>query len=136
MTNQKYSVKLQRLQELLVTTLCGDIPTIALGCQLRNLIYQSIFYQIGSQVYIQNGVEFLNTAGIEIGHRVYIFKGVRLDAKGHPNNKIHLGNRVAIERNVNIGCLEDTYIHIDEDTFIGADVCLPGQEILKSVNIV
>ncbi|MDZ8188073.1 MAG: DapH/DapD/GlmU-related protein [Nostoc sp. ChiSLP02] len=126
MHKEQYSAKFQRLQELLVTTVLGDIPALLLGSKLRNLVYRSIFAQIGSSVYIQNGVEFHRTSCIEIGSGVYIFKGVRLDAKGHKNNRIHLGNRVAIERYVDIGCLEDTYIHIDEDTFIGPNVCIEG----------
>lgn len=131
MNNQHYSLKMQRLQELLITTLLGDIPTIALGNKLRNFVYKSIFGYMGSQVFIQHGVEFINTSGIEIGNGVYLFKGVRLDAKGHPNNRIHLGNRVAIERNVDIGSLEDTCIHIDEDTFIAPDVCISGPGDIK-----
>ena len=131
MNNEQYFSKLQRLQELLVTTLLGDIPTIILGTKLRNLGYRSIFSQIGSPVYIQNGVEFIGTDCIEIGNGVYIFKGVRIDAKGHENNRIHLGNGVAIERNVDIGSLEDTYIHIDEDTFIAPNVCIAGPGDIK-----
>ncbi len=131
MDNKKYSSKWQRLQEILVTTLLGDIPAIALGSKLRNLGYRRIFAKIGSSVYIQNGVEFIGTCCIEIGNSVYIFKGVRIDGKGHPNNRIFLGNGVAIERNVDIGCLEDTYIHIDDDTFIGPDVCIEGPGDIK-----
>lgn len=131
MNHQKYSLKLQRLQELVITTLFSNIPTIALGTKLRNLIYRSIFSRLGSQVYIQSGAEFLNTSCIEIGDGVYIFRGVRLDAKGHSNNKLHLKNRVAIERNVDIGCMEDTYIQIEEDTFIGPNVCIAGPGDIK-----
>ncbi|MBD2384522.1 acyltransferase [Cylindrospermum sp. FACHB-282] len=131
MKNQQYSLKMQRIRELFVTTLLSDIPTIALGAKLRPLVYRSIFAQMGSQVFIQNGVEFINTNGIEIGNGVYIFKGVRLDAKGHPNNRIHIGNQVAIERNVNIGCLEDTCIYIDENSFIAPDVCIAGPGDIK-----
>ncbi|MEA5574943.1 acyltransferase [Anabaena sp. UHCC 0451] len=126
MINQQYSSNLQRLQELFATTLLGDLPTILLGPQLRRLVYRHLFAAMGDQVYIQNGVEFLGTSSIELGQGVHIFKNVRLDAKGHPNNRIHLENRVAIERNVDIGCLEDTYIHIDEDTFIGANISIAG----------
>ncbi|MBD2436613.1 acyltransferase [Nostoc sp. FACHB-110] len=131
MNNQLHSTKLQRFQELLLTTLLGDIPTIALGPKLRNLVYRQIFAQLGSSVYIQNGVEFLGTASIEVGKRVYIFKGVRIDAQGHPNNKVYLANSVAIERNVDIGCLADTSIYIDEETFIGPGVCIEGPGNIK-----
>ncbi|MEH2157953.1 acyltransferase [Nostoc sp.] len=126
MQNEQYFSKLQRVQELLVTTVLGDIPTLLLGPKLRNLGYRSIFAQIGSPVYIQNGVEFNGTSCIEIGSGVYIFKGVRMDARGHKNNRIHLGDRVAIERNVDIGSLEDTSIYIDEDTFIAPNVSIEG----------
>ncbi|MEH2109170.1 acyltransferase [Nostoc sp.] len=126
MQNEQYFSKLQRVQELLVTTVLGDIPALLLGPKLRNLGYRSIFAQIGSPVYIQNGVEFNGTSCIEIGSGVYIFKGVRMDARGHKNNRIHLGDRVAIERNVDIGSLEDTSIYIDEDTFIAPNVSIEG----------
>jgi acetyltransferase-like isoleucine patch superfamily enzyme len=131
MHNKQYSSKLQRSQELLVTTVLGDIPALILGPKLRNLGYRSIFAQMSTPVYIQNGVEFNGTSCIEIGSGVYIFKGVRMDARGDKNNRIHLGNRVAIERNVDIGCLEDTCIHIDEDTFIGPNVCIEGPGDIK-----
>lgn len=126
MINHKYSEKLQRLQELLLTTLLGDIPTIGFGPQLRRFMYRYLFGNMGEKVYIQHGVEFVNTSAIELGHGIHIFKNVRLDAKGHPNNRIYLGNQVAIERNVDIGCLENTYIHIDEETFIAPNVCIAG----------
>ncbi|MFM6036017.1 MAG: acyltransferase [Sphaerospermopsis kisseleviana] len=126
MINQLYSDKLQRLPELLLTTLLGDIPAIFGGPQLRRLVYRRLFAAMGDGVYIQHGAEFLSTTSIEIGNGVHIFKNVRLDAKGHPNNKIYLGNGVAIERNVDIGCLENTCIHIEEDTFIGPNVCIAG----------
>ncbi|BAZ49447.1 hexapeptide repeat-containing transferase [Nostoc sp. NIES-4103] len=131
MNHKRYSSKLQRLQELFLTTLLGDIPTIAFGPRLRNLGYRMIFAKMDSPIYIQNGVEFLGTGCIHIGKGVYIFKGVRIDAQGHQNNRIDLGNGVAIERNVNIGCLENTYIHIDEETFIGPDVCIAGPGDIK-----
>jgi galactoside O-acetyltransferase len=131
MNNVQSSSKWQRLQELLVTTCLGDIPTIAFGPKLRNLIYSMIFARMGSEVYIQNGVEFIGTKCIAIGKGVYIFKGVRIDAKGHENNRIYLEDRVAIERNVNIGCLEDTCIHIGEETFIGPEVSIAGPGDIK-----
>ncbi|MBN3957721.1 acyltransferase [Nostoc sp. NMS8] len=131
MQNEQNFSKLQRAQELLVTTVLGDIPTLILGPKLRNLGYRSIFGQIGNSVYIQNGVEFNGTSCIEIGSGVYIFKGVRMDARGHKNNRIHLGNRVAIERNVDIGSLEDTCIQIDEDTFIAPNVSIEGPGNIK-----
>ncbi|MDB9372508.1 acyltransferase [Nodularia sphaerocarpa] len=131
MSNNRYASKLQRLQELLITTLLGDIPTIALGPKLRNLVYRRIFSRMGTPVYIQNGVEFLGASAIEMGNGVHLFKGVRMDAKGHPNNKIYLGNGVALERYVDIGCLDNTCISIDDQTFIAPDVCIAGPGNIK-----
>ncbi|MGM3306062.1 acyltransferase [Anabaena sp. WFMT] len=131
MINQNISARLQRFQELLITTLLGDIPTISLGPRLRRLVYRHIFGAMGDNVYIQHGVEFISTSAIELSEGVHIFKNVRLDAQGHQNNRIHLGNRVAIERNVDIGCMEDTYIHIDDETFIAPNVCIAGPGDIK-----
>ncbi|BAZ89274.1 transferase hexapeptide repeat protein [Cylindrospermopsis raciborskii CS-505] len=131
MSSQKYSAKLQRLTELLAITFLGDMPTIFLGPQLRRLLYRHLFAAMGKKVYIQHGVEFIATPAIEIGHGVHIFKNVRLDAHGHPKNRIFLGNGVAIERNVDIGCMENTQIHIDQDTFIAPNVLIAGPGNIK-----
>ncbi|BAT56366.1 transferase hexapeptide repeat protein [Nostoc sp. NIES-3756] len=131
MNNQRYSAKIQRFQELVAITMFGNIPALLLGAKLRNIIYRTIFSHLGSPVYIQHGVEFINSCNIEIGNGVYLFKDVRLDAKGHPNNKIYLADGVVIERNVDIGCLENTRIHIDEETFIAPNVCIAGPGNIK-----
>jgi galactoside O-acetyltransferase len=131
MNKQQFNLKWQRLQELLVITALGELPTLALGAKLRNILYRRIFAQMGSAVYIQHGVEFINTSCIEIGSGVHLFKGVRLDAQGHPNNKIRLREGVAIERNVDIGCLTDTCIDIDTETFIAPNVCIAGPGNIK-----
>ncbi|MGH1395271.1 MAG: acyltransferase [Trichormus sp.] len=131
MNQQQLKLKWQRFQELLVITALGDIPTLALGPKLRNIVYRQIFSQMGSSVYIQNGVEFTNAAGIEIGSGTYLLKGVRIDAKGHPNNRIKLGEGVCLERNADIGCLQDTCIDIDIETFIGPGVAIMGPGNIK-----
>jgi acetyltransferase-like isoleucine patch superfamily enzyme len=119
------------LRERIVINLLKDIPTIALGSKLRYLIYRNIFASIGKSVFIQNDVEFLGVDNIEIGDEVYIFKGARLDGRGSKNNKIILANKVIIERNVEIGCLENSCINIDEDTFIAPGVCIGGPGDIK-----
>jgi galactoside O-acetyltransferase len=131
MNNQKYLDKLERLQELFLITLFGNIPTLALGTQLRRLVYRSIFGHLGKKVFIQHGVELISTKNIEIGNGAYIFRGVRLDAKGNPKNRISVGNLVAIERYVDVGCLEDTHIDIGDETFIGPNVCIAGPGNIK-----
>ena len=129
MTNS--NSKFKRLREVLVTGLVGDIPTIALGPQLRKLIYRSILARMGKSIYIQNGVEFLGASNIELGDGVHLFKGIRIDARGNLNNKIILEEGVAIERNVDIGALDNTQIYIDKGTFIGAGVCIAGPGNIK-----
>ncbi|KYC36733.1 hypothetical protein WA1_44455 [Scytonema hofmannii PCC 7110] len=66
MKNEQIFSKSKRLQELFLTTLLGQIPTIFLGKRLRNILYKSIFGKLGNSVYIQNGVEFISTRYIEI----------------------------------------------------------------------
>ena len=126
MIEQKYPAKIQRFQELLITTLLGDLPTIAMGPQLRRLVYQNIFGSMGNKVFIQHGVEITGSSFIEIGNGVNIFKGVRLDAKGHQNNRMYISNQVTIERNVDIGCMDNTSIYIGENTYIAPGVCISG----------
>lgn len=126
MNNQTSFSKLKRLQELLVLTSLRDLPAIALGSKLRNLGYKTIFGHIGNSVYVQEGVEFLDALSIEIADGVHIFRGARLDARGHQNNKIILENQVAIERNVEVGALINTCVRVKEKTFVGPGVCIAG----------
>ncbi|MGB3656262.1 MAG: acyltransferase [Rivularia sp. (in: cyanobacteria)] len=128
---KKSNSKFQRLQEVLVTGLFAELPAIALGPNLRKLVYKSILGQIGESVYIQNGVELLGACKIELGNGVHLFKGVRLDALGNENNKIVLEEGVAIERNIDIGALDNTQIYIDKGTFIGVGACIAGPGNIK-----
>ncbi|MCJ8280929.1 MAG: acyltransferase [Rivularia sp. ALOHA_DT_140] len=128
---KKANSKIKRLQEVLITGLLGDLPAIALGPNLRKLIYRSIFNQVGKSCYIQNGVEVLGAYNIEIGDGVHLFKGVRLDALGNSNNRITVKEGVAIERNVDIGALDNTHIFIDRGTFIGVGACIAGPGNVK-----
>ncbi|MBE9230873.1 acyltransferase [Cuspidothrix issatschenkoi LEGE 03284] len=127
MINQEYSAKIQRFQELFITTILGDLPTIVMGPQLRRFVYRNIFKSIGNEVFIQHGVELIGSSCIEIGNGVNIFKGVRLDAKGHKHNRIYIQNWVTIERNVDIGSMDNTSIYIGENTYIAPGVCIAGQ---------
>ncbi|MEM7580794.1 MAG: acyltransferase [Cyanobacteria bacterium P01_A01_bin.80] len=128
---KKTNSKLKRLQEVLITGLLGDLPAIALGPNLRKLIYKSIFGRMGKSIYIQNGVDVLGASNIEIGDGVHLFRGVRVDALGHQNNQITLKEGVAIERNVDIGALDNTHIYIDKGTFIGVGACIAGPGNVK-----
>jgi acetyltransferase-like isoleucine patch superfamily enzyme len=123
--------KWERFKELLLITVFGNIPTIFFGVKFRTIFYRAIFARIGSSVYIQDNVEFFGASSIEIGNGVYIFKGVCIDGRGYTNNKICLENGVALERNVNIGALDGTFIHINQNTFIGPGTCIAGPGNIK-----
>ncbi|BDA71416.1 hexapaptide repeat-containing transferase [Rivularia sp. IAM M-261] len=140
MNKFQFVSKWKRFKELVLMTFLGNIPTIFLGVKLRNVLYRAIFARIGSSVFIQDNVEFSGTSSIEIGNGVYIFKGVYIDGSGHSNNKVCLENNnnkiclengVALERNVNIGALDGTLIHINENTFIGPGTCIAGPGNIK-----
>lgn len=131
MNTKQSASRWMRLKEVLVITFLGWIPSIALGAKLRNILYRSIFARIGSSVYIQNGVEFLGSSCIEISDGVHIFNDVRIDGRGHENNKISLGERVALERGVEIGALDNTHIDIEENTYIAPYVCISGPGNIK-----
>lgn len=117
--------KFNRLSELLITTIFSGIPTILLGVKLRNLVYKIICHRLGKSVYFQDGIELINASCLEIGNGVHIFRGVRINAAGD-NNHIRLEDGVALERNIDIGCLDSTNISIGKETFIGSDVCITG----------
>lgn len=121
----------KHLPESLLTSLLSKIPTKAVGGNLRNLLYRNIFARIGSSVYIEDGIKFLNTSCIEIANGVNILQGVSINAKGHPNNRVYLGDKVTLEHGVDIRAMIDTKIHIDEGTFIGPYVCLAGPGNIK-----
>lgn len=123
--NQKSLSKVQRLKEVLLINLLGEIPTIAFGPRLRKLFYRFIFSRIDKSVYIQNGVEFIGASKIELGSDVHIFKGVRIDVKGE-DSRITLEKGVALEKDVTIGALDNTCVQIGEGTFIGPGVCIAG----------
>lgn len=131
MNNKQNFFRRKHLPESLLTNLLGNIPTRVVGSNLRNLLYRDIFARIGSSVYIEDGVKFLNTSGIDIGNGVNIMHGVSINAKGHPNNRVYLGDKVSLERGVDMRAMKDTHIHIDEGTFIGPYVCLAGPGNIK-----
>jgi galactoside O-acetyltransferase len=125
------SSKLDRIKEVLITTLLEKVPAIALGVQLRQGVYPLIFAAFGSSVYIETDVKFYGTSGIEIGDGVKISSGVRINTLGHENNKVSIGSRVFLERGVDIGTLEDSYIEIGEGTYIGLYTCIAGYGNIK-----
>ena len=127
---QQYTQKGLRLKEILVTTLVGGLPTVVLGVIWRKILYPAIFKRIGKAVFIQDGAEFVGAYNIEIGDRVHLFRGVRINGRDN-NCRIRIGDRVAIERGVDIAGGENCQIEIGEDTFIGPYTCIGGPGRVK-----
>lgn len=131
MDKQSSNKKLSRLQELLITTLVGSIPTLAMGVAVRQTLYPPIFKHMGKKVFIQDGVEFISTNKIELGDEVYLFRNVKINACDD-NCRIVLGDRVALERGVDIGCAGDNCtIEVGDNTFIGPYTCIGGPGNVK-----
>lgn len=127
---QQSTQKWMRFKEILVTTLVGGLPTVALGVVWRKMLYPTIFKRMGKSVFIQDGAEFIGTHNIEIGDRVHLFRGVRINGRDN-NCRIKIGDRVAIERGVDIAAGENCQIEIGEDTFIGPYTCIGGPGKVK-----
>ena len=128
--SDKYSLRWMRLKEVIVTSLVGGLPTIALGVIWRKILYPSIFKRMGKAVFIQDGAEFIGAHNIEIGDCAYIFRGVRINARDN-NCRICIGKEVAIERGVDIAGGENCQIEIGENTFIGPYTCIGGPGHVK-----
>lgn len=131
MNQPSYQRKLIRYKELIITTIAGSLPTIAMGTTVRRKLYPLILRHMGKKVFIQEGVEFLGAGKIELGDEVYLFRNVKLNA-WNENCKIVLGDRVALERGVDIGCAgDDCTIEIGGNTFIGPYTCIGGPGNVK-----
>jgi acetyltransferase-like isoleucine patch superfamily enzyme len=119
-----------RLKEIVVTTLLGWIPKILLGEILRSWLYRIILLRLGRSVFIQGGVEFMGAHQISLDDRVFLFRGVRLNAQGE-NNLLRLRKGVALERGVDIGSMDHTTIDIGDRTYIGPYVYIVGTGNVK-----
>lgn len=132
MQEQKLAVKWMRLQESLLSTAVGSLPTVALGVVLRRMLYPIIMGRMGKAIFIQDGVQFVGANHIEIGDEAYLFRGVRINAQNQ-NCKVLIGNQVVLERDVDIGtgAGEDCLIEIGDRTFIGQYTCIGGPGHVK-----
>lgn len=121
-----------RVQETAIFLLVGWIPKLP-GSLLRQLIYRPIMKRMGRSVYIEFGVEFFGAEHINMGNEVKILRDVRLTARGQ-NSQILLGDRVCIERGVNISVVPtegNCHIEVGERTVIGAYSCIAGPGNIK-----
>ena len=126
MRDPKNLPKWKRVQESLIFNLLRGMPTSFLGNRLRSSMYRHIFYSMGKKVCIQYGVEFIEPSCIKFGNDVRICRFVNIDASGHPNNFIHLADKVIFSYGVDIQALINTSIDIGDRTFIGPYVTIAG----------
>ncbi|MEW5861312.1 MAG: acyltransferase [Cyanobacteriota bacterium] len=148
--NKLYPSQWNRRKESLLITLLGWVPS-SLGLVLRNHLYGTILRRIGTSVLIQPGVEFIRACCIEIGDKSKIYRGTLLQSYGQDsrikieeqvyigqnvclyaggeNSTISLKNRVRLDRGVDIKVLDNGYIELEENTYVGPYTCLSGEKI-------
>lgn len=119
-----------RRKEAILTTLVGWVP-LSPGFTLRQKLYRGIFARMGAPVFIRPGAEFVQTDCIEVGDRVSIQRGARVDSKGR-NTKIVLANWVHLDRGVDIRTTGDNcHIEIGEHTAVNPYSCIHGPGSIK-----
>lgn len=122
-----------RVKETVVINLLGEIPR-PLGTVLRRLAYRTILAQMGSDVYIQKGVELLGANRMEFGNKVKLLRYVHLDARAQ-NSKIRLEDGVCLGIGVHVIGIDpyegNCQIEIGEGTSIGLYSCISGPGQIK-----
>lgn len=114
-----------RRQEAFITALVGWVP-LSPGSSLRQKLYRFIFAKLGSPVFIRPGAQFVGAGCIEVGNRVSIQQGVRVDSKGK-SNRIFLADWVHLDRGVDIRATGDNcQIEIGEHTAVNPYTCIHG----------
>ncbi|XGV94899.1 MAG: acyltransferase [Leptolyngbya sp. BL-A-14] len=136
-----------RLKGTLLITFLSWIPRQP-GILLRRFFYRNFWLRTGENLTIDRGVEFFNPLHIEIGHHVFLGHHVYLDAS-EANTCISLGDRVRLRDNVHLSgageaarivlkhgvtldrgsdlrALEDGYIEINDNVYLGPYSCVAG----------
>ncbi len=135
-----------RGKTLLLTTLVGWIP-LPPGQILRNLLYRIILKQIGFPVRIRPNVMFTDARWIAIddlvtidpsvcidipqindvylGKSVKLHQGVRISCRGQ-NGKVFLGEKVCLDRGVDVKVHHGGQIVIGDRTYVGPYTCMSG----------
>ncbi|MGK7892109.1 MAG: hypothetical protein AB4372_00230, partial [Xenococcus sp. (in: cyanobacteria)] len=118
--------KLTNVYRVVLAAIAG-IP-LSLGMKLRSSIYSVIFANWGSNIQVEQNVEFNRTYWIEIGSGVYIRSGANIAADGL-NSWIKIGDKCRLERGVDIRVHDEGLIVIGDRTNIGPYTCLSGRNI-------
>jgi acetyltransferase-like isoleucine patch superfamily enzyme len=105
------------LRHEFVVTLAQAVPG-ALGLALRGLCYPWLLGAVGRGVVFGQNVVLRHPHKIRIGHHVVIDDNCLLDAKGHDNVGITIGNGVFIGRNTILSS-KNGDIDIQDDANIG-----------------
>ncbi len=113
--------------ENLVFAFATWVP-LSLGSALRRLLFRRVFARMGNGVQIQPGAEFVGAEHIEIGNEVNIHRDVRIRSFGR-SSKVVIGDRVELDRGVDIKIHHDGEVEIGEYTYIGPYTCLSGNKI-------
>ena len=87
----------------LLTTLFSWVPG-ALGIFIRSKLYPFLLAEVGGGTVFGTNVVLRHPKKIRIGSNVVIDDNVMLDAKGHDNEGITLGDEVFIGRNTILSC--------------------------------
>ncbi len=82
----------------MITFLFSTTPG-AIGLGFRKLLYPCLFAQTGSRCIFGRNLTLRHTHKIRLGTNVILDDGVVLDAKGHTNQGITIGNNVYVGRN-------------------------------------
>jgi acetyltransferase-like isoleucine patch superfamily enzyme len=124
-TVEKTATQREHQWENVVTALVGWIP-LSLGFKLRGHLYRKLFAKTGTFPYIQPGVELIGSHQIELGNKVVLNRGVRLNGRGE-NSKVILRDQVNLDLGVDIRVsLGNCHIEIGDRTSIGPFSCLAG----------
>ncbi|WP_269469222.1 GAF domain-containing protein [Gloeobacter morelensis] len=124
-TNTFTSLQWARWREVALKDALGWLPRLLMGPALRRTLYRQLFRKMGDGVFIDTDVEILNAAAIEIGNKVCVRAGVRLDARS-PGNRLVLKSRSFLERGVMIMAMRQTTIEVGEGTLVGPYSVLAG----------
>jgi acetyltransferase-like isoleucine patch superfamily enzyme len=110
-----------------VTVLLKGVP-FSIGMKLRNLVYRNVFVKLGTAVQIEPDVDFVRTYLISIGDRVQICSYAYLEASTE-TSQLKIGDRVRLDRGVDIRAHEHGCVEIGDRTRIGPYACLSGRQI-------
>lgn len=124
--NQQSNIQFSQIHRI-ITTLVESIP-LSIGMKLRKLVYPKIFASIGTNVQIEVNVNFTRTHAIELKNGAFIRSGANLEVCG-TNSKLSIGEKVRVDRSVDIRVHEDGYIKIGDRTIISPYTCISGRHI-------